>query len=54
MGGSVMGLEVNAKINRKDYGLTWNKVIEAGGLMVGEDVTIQINTELMKQVAEKK
>jgi polyisoprenoid-binding protein YceI len=54
MGGSVMGLEINAKINRKDYGLTWNKVIEAGGLMVGEDVTIQINAELVKQAAEKK
>ncbi len=54
MGGSVMGLEVNAKINRKDYGLTWNKVIEAGGLMVGEDVTIQINAELTKKAAETK
>ena len=54
MGGTIMGFEVNAKLNRKDYGLTWNKVIEAGGLMVGEDVTIQINTELVKQVAEKK
>lgn len=54
MGGMVMGLEVNAKLNRKDYGLTWNKVIEAGGLMVGEDVTIQINAELVKRSAEKK
>jgi len=54
MGGTVMGLEINAKINRKDYGLTWNKVIEAGGLMVGEDVTIQINAELVKRSAEKK
>jgi polyisoprenoid-binding protein YceI len=49
MGGMVMGLEINAKINRKDYGLTWNKAIEAGGLMVGEDVTIRINAELDKQ-----
>jgi polyisoprenoid-binding protein YceI len=54
MGGMVMGLEINAKINRKDYGLTWNKVIEAGGLMVGEDVTIQINAELVRRSAEKK
>ncbi len=49
MGGMVMGLEINAKINRKDYGLTWNKAIEAGGLMVGENVTIQINAELDKK-----
>jgi polyisoprenoid-binding protein YceI len=54
MGGMVMGLEINAKLNRKDYGLTYNKVIEAGGLMVGEDVTIQINAELVKQAADKK
>jgi polyisoprenoid-binding protein YceI len=54
MGGMIMGLEINAKLNRKDYGLTWNKAIEAGGLMVGEDVTIQINAELGKQAAEKK
>src|SRR6266404_2440067 len=54
MGGTIMGLEVNAKLNRKDYGLTWNKVIEAGGLMVGEDVTIQINAEIVKQASEKK
>jgi polyisoprenoid-binding protein YceI len=54
MGNTVVGLEVNAKLNRKDYGLTWNKAIEAGGLMVGEDVTIQINAELVKQAAEKK
>jgi polyisoprenoid-binding protein YceI len=49
MGGMVMGLEINAKINRKDYGLTWNKAIEAGGLMVGDEVTIRINAELDKK-----
>ena len=54
LGNTIVGLEVNAKLNRKDYGLTWNKAIEAGGLMVGEDVTIQINAELVKQAAEKK
>jgi polyisoprenoid-binding protein YceI len=54
MGGTIFGLEVNAKINRKDYGLTWNKVLEAGGLMVGDDVTIQINAEFVKRAADKK
>ena len=54
MGNTIAALEVNAKLNRKDYGLTWNKVIEAGGLMVGEDVAIQINAEFVKQAAEKK
>jgi polyisoprenoid-binding protein YceI len=32
-------------INRKDYGLTWNKAMEAGGVVVGEDVTVQIDIE---------
>ena len=36
-------------LNRKDYGLTWNKALEAGGLMVGEDVTIEIKAEAVKQ-----
>lgn len=53
-GNTRVGLEVNTKLNRKDYGLTWNKVLEAGGLMVGEDVTIQINAEFVKQAADKK
>jgi polyisoprenoid-binding protein YceI len=53
MGNTIVGLEINAKLNRKDYGLTYNKVIETGGLMVGEDVTIQINGEFVKQAPAK-
>ena len=34
-----------AKINRKDFGLTWNKAMEAGGVVVGEEVSIQIDIE---------
>jgi polyisoprenoid-binding protein YceI len=49
MGNTHLSLEANTKINRKDYGLTWNKALEAGGLMVGEDVTIQINGSFVKQ-----
>ena len=36
-------------LNRKDYGLAYNKVLEAGGLMIGEDVTIEIKAEAVKQ-----
>lgn len=32
-------------INRKDFGLTWNKALEAGGLLVGEEVHIQLSVE---------
>lgn len=54
MGGTRMGLEVTVKLNRKDYGLTWNKALEVGGLLVGEEVAIQINAEFVKQTGEKK
>jgi polyisoprenoid-binding protein YceI len=54
MGGTRLGLEASTKLNRKDYGLAWNKVLEAGGVMVGEDVGIQINAEFVKQTGEKK
>lgn len=36
------------KINRKDFGLTWNKAIEAGGVVVGDEVEITIEIELVK------
>ena len=54
MGGTRLGLEVNAKLNRKDFGLTYNKALETGGLMLGEEVAIQINGEFVKQADEKK
>jgi polyisoprenoid-binding protein YceI len=42
-------LTATTKINRKDFGLNWNKAIEAGGVMVGDDVTIHVEMELVKQ-----
>lgn len=43
-GNTRVGLELNGKINRKDFGLNWNKALEAGGVVVGE--TIKLNIEL--------
>ena len=42
------GFEINGKINRKDFGLTWNALTEAGGMVVGEDVKLHLNIELAK------
>ena len=39
------GLESSGKIDRTDWGLTWNKAVEAGGVVVGEDVELTINLE---------
>lgn len=47
-GNTKAGFEINGKINRKDYGLNWSAVTEAGGLVVSDDVKIHINVELAK------
>jgi polyisoprenoid-binding protein YceI len=39
------GFAARVDINRKDYGLNWNEVLETGGLLVGEEVEIQIDVE---------
>jgi polyisoprenoid-binding protein YceI len=41
--------EANTKINRADYGLTWNAALEAGGMLVGDEVKISIEAQLLKQ-----
>lgn len=40
---------INGKINRKDLGLNWNAALEAGGVLVSEDVTISCEVQLVKQ-----
>ncbi|WP_419766401.1 MAG: YceI family protein [Arcobacter sp.] len=44
-GNKRVGLELNGKINRKDFGLNWNKALEAGGVVVGETVKLNIGLE---------
>ena len=48
-----VGAEAKAKINRRDFGLNWNKALEAGGVLVSEDVNIDINLELSKKAPLK-
>lgn len=45
------GFTAKTAIDRKDFGLTWNTVLEAGGVMVGDRVTIEIDVEAVKQTA---
>jgi polyisoprenoid-binding protein YceI len=45
-GGSRVGLEAATKIDRRDFGLTWNKTLDAGGVVVGNDVKIGLEVEL--------
>ena len=41
-GNTRRGATASTKINRKDYGLTWNKALEAGGVVVGDEVRISL------------
>jgi polyisoprenoid-binding protein YceI len=49
-GNEKAGFSIEGKINRKDWGLTWNTALETGGVLVGEDVKIICDIELSKQV----
>lgn len=42
------GASASTRIDRKDFGLTWNKVMEAGGVLVGDEVVISIEVEMVK------
>jgi polyisoprenoid-binding protein YceI len=44
-GNSRLGFSANGKIKRSDFGLTWNQVLEAGGLAVGDDIRISVDVE---------
>ena len=48
-GGIRVGAVATTKINRKDFGLVWNKALEAGGVVVGDEVAITLDVELMKK-----
>ncbi|HEX8357772.1 MAG TPA: YceI family protein [Segetibacter sp.] len=43
------GFEANGKINRKEFGLKWSAVTEAGGLVVADEVKLVLNVEMVKQ-----
>jgi polyisoprenoid-binding protein YceI len=45
------GVMATAKINRKDFGLVWNALIEGGGVVVGDGVSITIEAELMQNAS---
>ncbi len=49
MGGTVVGFHATAVIDREDFGLTWNMALETGGLMVGKEVHLEIDAEIMRK-----
>ena len=47
-GNTRVAISASAKINRKDFGLTWNAALETGGILVGDAVTITLEAEFVK------
>lgn len=45
MGGQAAGFKATTKLNRKDYGIIWNKTLDKGGMALGDEVTVNINIE---------
>lgn len=50
-GNDRLGFSATGKIDRKEFGLVWNQLLEAGGVAVGDQIKIIINTELMRPKA---
>ena len=48
-GNEKAGFEITGKISRKEYGLTWDAVTEAGAIVVGDDIKLNINAQFAKQ-----
>jgi polyisoprenoid-binding protein YceI len=46
-GATRRGAEATTKISRKDFGLTWNQALETGGFLVGDEIDISIDVELI-------
>lgn len=47
-GAPVAGFEAQTKINREDFGLTWNVALETGGVLVGKEIKLNIDAEVMR------
>lgn len=48
-GNTKIGASATTKIKRKDFGLAWNAALEAGGFLVGDDVSIRLDIQFVKQ-----
>ena len=55
-GNEKMGFETSTTLNRKDFGINWNKALDQGGVLVGDEVKVQISVEAnkVKQTADAK
>jgi polyisoprenoid-binding protein YceI len=52
-GNQRMGFSAKTSINRKDFGLSWNQALETGGVLVGEEIKVEIETEVVLSAARE-
>ena len=52
-GNTRVGFTATASLNRKEFGLTWNQALETGGMLVGDEIKVAIDLELVKQAEPK-
>jgi polyisoprenoid-binding protein YceI len=48
-GSTSVGFSASGKLNREDFGLNWNQALETGGVLLGKDVTLEIEAEAIRQ-----
>ncbi len=53
-GNTRAGFTATGKVNRKDFGIVWNKTLDAGGLMLGEEVSVSLDIESVLKAPAKK
>src|SRR6185295_3137577 len=53
-GNTRAGFGTSTTLNRKDYGIVWNKALDAGGALLGDEVKVEINLETVKKKDEAK
>jgi polyisoprenoid-binding protein YceI len=46
------GFEISTTLNRKDFNLVWNKALDQGGMLLGDDVKVNVNLEVVKKKAQ--
>lgn len=51
-GRTVRGVTATGKINRKDWGISWNKALDTGGVMVSDEVKLELGAELVEKVSQ--
>ena len=52
-GRTIAGFAASSKINREDFGLTWNVALETGGWLVGKDIKVELNVEAVRETEDE-